>query len=88
LSTNSDRPFEVLQRDGHVDAKSDVGVKAASGVRWSFYEREFDYDRSHFDYGYNRYGGAVLGGVLGLVVLVLVVPWFAGVLSGTHGPTP
>ena len=39
-------------------------------------------------YGYNRYGGAGLGGVLGFVVLVLVVLWFAGVLSGMHGPTP
>ncbi len=39
-------------------------------------------------YGYNRYGGAGLGGVLGLFILVLVVLWFMGVLSGTHGPTP
>jgi hypothetical protein len=39
-------------------------------------------------YGYNRYGGAGLGGVLGFVILVFVVLWFLGVLSGTHGPTP
>ena len=33
-------------------------------------------------YGYNRYGGAGLGGVLGVVVLVLVVVWLVG---GTGG---
>ena len=29
-------------------------------------------------YGYNRYGGAGLGGALGLVLITLVVLWFFG----------
>jgi len=34
-------------------------------------------------YAHGRYGGAGLGGVLGLVILVLVVLWLFGGLSGT-----
>jgi hypothetical protein len=34
-------------------------------------------------YGYNRYGGSGLGGALGLVLVVLLVLWFAG---GLHLP--
>src|ERR1039457_1023335 len=29
-------------------------------------------------YGYNRYGGAGLGGALGLVLIILLVLWFFG----------
>jgi hypothetical protein len=29
-------------------------------------------------YGYNRYGGAGLGGVLGLVLIVVIVLWAVG----------
>jgi hypothetical protein len=29
-------------------------------------------------YGYNRYGGAGLGGVLGLALVVLLVLWLVG----------
>jgi len=32
-------------------------------------------------YGYNRYGGAGLGGALGLVLIILVVLWLFG---GVH----
>ncbi len=32
-------------------------------------------------YGYNRYGGAGLGGVLGLLLTIIVVLWLAGVLD-------
>ncbi len=31
-------------------------------------------------YGHSRYGGAGLGGVLGLVLLVVVVAWLVGAL--------
>jgi hypothetical protein len=38
-------------------------------------------------YAHRTYGGAGLGGVLGFVLLVLVVLWFAGILTGTRvGP--
>lgn len=33
-------------------------------------------------YGYNRYGGRGLGGVLGLVVMILIVLWLGGTLGG------
>jgi hypothetical protein len=33
-------------------------------------------------YGYNRYGGRGLGGVLGLVITMLIVLWLLGVLGG------
>jgi hypothetical protein len=29
-------------------------------------------------YGYSRFGGPGLGGVLGLVLIILIVLWFAG----------
>lgn len=32
-------------------------------------------------FGYRRYGGRGLGGVLGFILLVLVILWFAGVLG-------
>jgi hypothetical protein len=32
-------------------------------------------------YGFRRYGTRGLGGVLGFILLVLVVLWFAGVLG-------
>jgi hypothetical protein len=32
-------------------------------------------------YSYNRFGGAGLGGVLGLVVFILIVLWLAGMLG-------
>ena len=32
-------------------------------------------------YGYNRYGGRGLGGVLGLVLTVLIIMWLLGALS-------
>lgn len=32
-------------------------------------------------YGFRRYGARGLGSVLGLILLVLVVLWFAGVLG-------
>jgi uncharacterized protein DUF3309 len=35
-------------------------------------------------YAHGRYGGAGLGGVLGLVLFVLVVLWLVGALSGGH----
>ena len=35
-------------------------------------------------YGYNQYGGAGLGGALGLVLIILAVLWFAGVLRGSR----
>jgi hypothetical protein len=35
-------------------------------------------------YGYNRYGGAGLGGVLGLVLTILVILWLFGALGGVH----
>jgi uncharacterized membrane protein YccC len=36
-------------------------------------------------YGYRRYGGTGLGGVLGLVLIILLALWFFGGLR-THGP--
>lgn len=33
-------------------------------------------------YGYNSFGGAGLGGDLGLVLIIMLVLWFAGVLRG------
>lgn len=33
-------------------------------------------------YGYSTYGGAGLGGVLGLVLIIFLVLWFAGALRG------
>lgn len=33
-------------------------------------------------YGYNSFGGAGLGGALGLVLIIMLVLWFAGVLRG------
>lgn len=33
-------------------------------------------------YGYSRYGGRGLGGVLGLVLTILIVLWLFGVLGG------
>jgi hypothetical protein len=35
-------------------------------------------------YGYNRYGGAGIGGALGLVLLVIVVAWILGALNFGH----
>jgi hypothetical protein len=35
-------------------------------------------------YAHNRYGGAGLGGVLGLVLTILVVLWLVGVLGSAH----
>jgi hypothetical protein len=35
-------------------------------------------------FGYTMFGGAGLGGVLSLVLLVLVVMWFAGLLRGSR----
>lgn len=38
-------------------------------------------------YGYNRYGGAGLGGVLGTVLIVFLVLWLLGFFtSGAVGP--
>jgi hypothetical protein len=39
-------------------------------------------------YAHGRYGGAGLGGVLGLVLVGLVVLWLMGALTGTVGPVP
>jgi len=39
-------------------------------------------------WGYNRYGGTGLGGVLGLVIVVLVVLWLAGALTTGHPVAP
>jgi hypothetical protein len=36
-------------------------------------------------YGYNRYGGSGLGGVLFLVIIVLGVLWFLGMFT-LNGP--
>jgi hypothetical protein len=36
-------------------------------------------------YGYRRYGGSGLGGVLGLALIILLVPRFLGGLR-IHGP--
>jgi hypothetical protein len=36
-------------------------------------------------YAHSRYGGAGLGGVLGLVLLILVVLWLVGALGGGPG---
>jgi hypothetical protein len=33
-------------------------------------------------YAHGRYGGAGLGGVLGLILVVFVVLWFVGALGG------
>jgi len=33
-------------------------------------------------YGYNRYGGTGLGGVLGLVLVAVAVLWFFGAFHG------
>jgi hypothetical protein len=35
-------------------------------------------------YGFNRYGGAGLGGALGLVLVIVGVLWLLGVLGGVH----
>jgi hypothetical protein len=38
-------------------------------------------------YAHRTYGGAGLGGVLGFILLVLVVLWFMGILTGNRiGP--
>ena len=37
-------------------------------------------------YAHGRYGGAGLGGVLGLVLVVLIVLWLVGVFSSAVGP--
>ena len=37
-------------------------------------------------YAHGRYGAPGLGGVFGLVVVVLVVLWLVGALSGAVGP--
>ena len=37
-------------------------------------------------YAHGRYGGAGLGGVLGLVLVVLLVLWLVGVFSSALGP--
>jgi hypothetical protein len=38
-------------------------------------------------YAHQNYGASGLGGVLGFILLVLVVLWFMGVLTGTRvGP--
>jgi hypothetical protein len=39
-------------------------------------------------YAHGRYGGAGLGGVLGLVLVVLPVLWLVGVFSSAIGPAP
>ena len=39
-------------------------------------------------YAHGRYGGAGLGGVLGLVLVVLVVLWLVGAFTSTVGPFP
>ena len=39
-------------------------------------------------YAHGRYGAPGVGGVLGLVLIVLIVPWLVGALSGAVGPTP
>ena len=39
-------------------------------------------------YGYNRYGGAGLGGALGFLLLVFVVLWFAGIFATGHPVSP
>ncbi len=36
-------------------------------------------------YGYNRYVGVGLGGVLGLVLMIVVVLWLLGVFRATVG---
>lgn len=33
-------------------------------------------------YGYRRYGGRGLGGILGLVLTILIVLWLVGALGG------
>src|SRR6185437_7398471 len=38
-------------------------------------------------YAHGRYGAPGLGGVLGLVIIVLVVLWLVGALTGGVGPT-
>lgn len=35
-------------------------------------------------YGFNRYGGRGLGGVLGLLLLIIVVLWLVGGLQGLN----
>jgi hypothetical protein len=35
-------------------------------------------------YGYNRYGGRGLGGVLSLVLIVLLVVWLLGAVQFNH----
>ena len=35
-------------------------------------------------YGYNRFGGAGLGVVLGTLIIVLLVLWLLGALGGVH----
>ena len=39
-------------------------------------------------YGYRSYGGPGLGGALGLVIVVLLVLWLLGLLSGGVSHTP
>jgi hypothetical protein len=39
-------------------------------------------------YGYSRYRGAGLGGAVALVMVVLLVLWFAGVLTTGHPVAP
>ena len=39
-------------------------------------------------YAHGRYGGAGLGSVLGLVLVVLIVLWLMGALTSTVGPIP
>jgi hypothetical protein len=39
-------------------------------------------------YGYNRYGGAGLGGALGLVLIVLLILWLVGAFTTGNVATP
>jgi hypothetical protein len=39
-------------------------------------------------YGYNRYGGRGLGGVLGLVLIIIIVLWLVGAFHNGTVATP
>nr|WP_272904299.1 DUF3309 domain-containing protein [Xanthobacter agilis] len=39
-------------------------------------------------YGFNRYGGRGLGGVLGLLLLIILVLWLVGGLQGLNFGRP
>jgi hypothetical protein len=39
-------------------------------------------------YARGRYGAPGLGGVLGLALVILIVLWLVGALSGAVGPSP